>query len=189
MDISPFAVLKEVKRLPVGVYVRVIAHLVVGGFALLLLSAGSPTASDAIVEPADRAVDASSVAQGQVVVFVRPEQLKLERSPITVSSADPFLGAVQAVLAPSSTSPAAVVAAHAVETPPVAPMAPAAPYRFVGQVQDAAGATHLFLARENQLIPIKVGEVLDGQYRVAAITDSAVDLIYVPLNQVQQIGR
>jgi hypothetical protein len=162
--------------------------VVLSGFTLLTHVLRAPATLSEIVTPVERSVEATSAVQVNTVI-VRPEQLKLERRPIITSLPDPFWGADSTTSASSTQTSAIGIGPPAVATLYAEPVAQTAPYRFFGQVQDASSATQIFLARENQLIPIKVGEVLDGQYRVAAITDSTVDLVYLPLNQMQQIGR
>jgi hypothetical protein len=145
-----------------------------------------------IASPEDHVIGAAEPTESRAAqpdrVFLRPEQLSLERPAIAVHGPDPFIRGTAPVGAQVDVAPVA-------PPPPtptsevVAPSAPAMPYRFFGQVQDAKGATQLFLVRENLLFPIKVGDVLDGQYRVAAISESTIDLVYLPLNQTQQIGR
>jgi hypothetical protein len=166
--------------------VRVVAFVAVLGAAVLT---GVRLADDRSLGPIKARTDGavSAARSSSEVVFVRSDQLQLDRAALTISGPDPFRSGFGAATLPAHQI-AVVAQAPAAST--ISELAvPIAPYRFFGQVKNAAGSTQLFLARENQLIPIKVGEVLDGQYRVAAITDSTVDLVYLPLNQVQQIGR
>lgn len=65
--------------------------------------------------------------------------------------------------------------------PPPPPVPPPNPYRFAGRfLQD--GQTQVFLTRGEYPVPIKVGDVLDGSYRIDAISGASIALTYVPLN-------
>ena len=70
---------------------------------------------------------------------------------------------------------------------PGAPSAPPLPYRFAGRlVRD--GTLQIFLARGDVAIPIKQGQILDGAYRVEAIGEDRVTLVYLPLNHKDSIA-
>lgn len=72
--------------------------------------------------------------------------------------------------------------------PPPPPVAPPLPYTYIGKaVSD--GVWEVFLARgpERTLI-VRNQMVLDGAYRVDAITPPVMKLTYLPLNQVQQLN-
>lgn len=69
---------------------------------------------------------------------------------------------------------------------PVAPTAPPLPYRFAGKlVQD--GKLQVFLSRGETAIPIKQGEILDGTYRVEAIGEDRITVVYLPLGHKENI--
>jgi hypothetical protein len=159
-----------------------------GAVVLLIATQLAPGRSAGLEGATDRATEATGPSSEAKTVLISPERLQLDRPVIAVSGPDPFQKPLVPLAPPINPQPSVTDVLVATPTP-AEPIVPPMPYRFFGQVQDAASATRLFLARENQLIPIKVGEVLDGQYRVAAITESSVDLVYLPLNQVQQIGR
>lgn len=80
-------------------------------------------------------------------------------------------------------------------TPPSAPAKPAAaamqtqsapagpppmPFRVAGRVVHGADAS-VVLARGDAVLPVRVGDTLDGGYRVEAIAADAVTLVYLPL--------
>ncbi|MGZ8288693.1 MAG: hypothetical protein ACXW2U_13295 [Telluria sp.] len=70
--------------------------------------------------------------------------------------------------------------------PPPAPSAPPLPFTYIGKaVSD--GAWEVYLARSGSIYIVKNNMVIDGMYRVDAITPPTLKLTYLPLNQVQQL--
>jgi hypothetical protein len=67
-------------------------------------------------------------------------------------------------------------------------MAPPLPYTYIGKaVSD--GVWEVFLARgADRTLIARNQMVLDGAYRVDAITPPVMKLTYLPLNQVQQLN-
>jgi hypothetical protein len=49
------------------------------------------------------------------------------------------------------------------------------------------GQVYVFLARGDSVVTAKQGDVIDGVYRVEAVTESEVALTYVPLNEKQSL--
>ncbi len=72
--------------------------------------------------------------------------------------------------------------------PPVQPVAPPVPFGFVGSLDEKAGVSRVFLSKGDQLLVAKVNDVIEGRYRIEQITESAVVLMYLPLNQKQTIS-
>lgn len=70
---------------------------------------------------------------------------------------------------------------------PVALSVPPVPYRFAGKLV-REGTPQIFLAKGNVAIPISEEKVLDDTYRVEAIGEDYVTLVYLPLNQKQNIA-
>jgi hypothetical protein len=71
--------------------------------------------------------------------------------------------------------------------PPPPPSAPPLPFTFIGKaVSD--GVLEVYLARSGTMYIVRENMVIDGAYRVDAITPPALKLTYLPLNQVQQIN-
>jgi hypothetical protein len=71
--------------------------------------------------------------------------------------------------------------------PPPAPVAPPLPFTLLGKAQ-AADGLEVYLARGDKSFIVKKGDVVDGIYRVEAIAPPVMTLIYLPLNQVQQMN-
>lgn len=71
--------------------------------------------------------------------------------------------------------------------PPAPPTAPPLPFRHGGMYEDG-GPPAALLAEGERLHIVRVGDVLDGRYRVSAVGRARVDLVYLPLNQTQSLA-
>jgi hypothetical protein len=72
----------------------------------------------------------------------------------------------------------------AVAAPP--PVAPPMPYKFAG-ASVYNGQLQVFLAKGDSIIPVGLGETIEGGYRVEAIDERQITLMYLPLEQHQVI--
>jgi len=70
---------------------------------------------------------------------------------------------------------------------PPKPVAPPVPYRVAGQVIHD-GMNQVVLARDDRVFTVLEGDTVDNVYRVESIRPDAVTLIYLPLNERQQIA-
>jgi hypothetical protein len=70
--------------------------------------------------------------------------------------------------------------------PPAAPTAPQNPYKFAAKLIQG-GAAMVFLANGERVYEAKVGDDLDGGYRVESITAERVVLVYVPLGTKEEL--
>lgn len=69
---------------------------------------------------------------------------------------------------------------------PPAAVAPPLPYQYAGKVlQD--GRMSVLLSKGDRVFPIRVGETLDGAYRVETIGEDEITLIYLPLKHKERI--
>lgn len=76
---------------------------------------------------------------------------------------------------------AAAAPAQAAPQAPAVPTAPPMPYRVAGQlVRD--GVPLVVLAREDRVLIVREGEILDGGYRVESIAPGGVTLVYTALD-------
>jgi len=67
-----------------------------------------------------------------------------------------------------------------------APVAPPVPYRFAGMVLKGSEAE--FMVTKGDLVfPVKVGDTLDGMYRVESIGAEGIELLYLPLGTKDRI--
>jgi hypothetical protein len=67
-----------------------------------------------------------------------------------------------------------------------APTVPPMPYRYAGKVLQG-GQFSVLLSNGDKVFPIKVGDTLDGAYRVEAIGESQITLIYLPLKHKETV--
>lgn len=66
------------------------------------------------------------------------------------------------------------------------PAAPPLPFRFMGRLDDGA-TVKVFLRNGERVYAAAVGDVLDGQYKVARIDPRELTLVYLPLAQPQTL--
>lgn len=104
-----------------------------------------------------------------------------QRGPIQ----DAFVPRTWAVPQPA---PTPVVQAP-VSIAPSAPVPPPLPFEYLGQMSED-GKTMVFLNRGETPLVGRIGETLEGSYRIERIADNAVEFTYLPLNarQVLSIG-
>jgi hypothetical protein len=68
-----------------------------------------------------------------------------------------------------------------VKREPATPSAPPFPFTYLGRYAES-GDTVYFLVKEDRILTVRPGDVLDGGYRVEGITGSKLGLTYVPLD-------
>lgn len=66
--------------------------------------------------------------------------------------------------------------------PPPPPRAPPLPYSYMGRWQEAGDTTY-YLSRGTLPVSVRPGQVLDGVWRLDAVSDGALAFTYLPLNQ------
>lgn len=138
----------------------------------------------AIFEPANRSIDTNRQSRpSPPLTKERPSMLqKPERAMISsLNEKDIFLP--HSWLPPPPPAPPPPP-----PPPPVKPVAPPLPFSFVGTLEEKGVARRVFLTSGDQLIIVKSSDVMEGRYRVDQITDSSVELTYLPLNQKQIIS-
>jgi hypothetical protein len=67
-----------------------------------------------------------------------------------------------------------------------APVAPPVPYRFAGRVRKGS-EEEVLISRGDLVFPIKVGDTLDGMYKVESIDADRIELLYLPLGTRERI--
>lgn len=77
------------------------------------------------------------------------------------------------------------IAAQKAAAPP--PQAPAVPFTYVGMLGEGDETTVFLAQGEDRNIAAKAGDVIDGTYRVDAITETAIQLTYLPMSQAQSL--
>jgi hypothetical protein len=73
----------------------------------------------------------------------------------------------------------------AVSAAPV-PVAPPLPFRFAGQFHRESGI-EVYVARGEEIFPVKEGDILDGQYKVDSVSATEVNFVHVPSGERQTI--
>ncbi|KWK68256.1 hypothetical protein [Burkholderia ubonensis] len=138
--------------------------------------------SRAIAQAASAASAASSARVDASTPAATPrEKLAALRAPVSVESAnDPFTA--------SSWLPPPPVEAPLPTARPAPPTAPPVPFTYVGELDAKADKPQVFLSNGDQLLIVSPGDVIDGQYRVDAVSASNVVLTYLPLNQTQVVS-
>jgi hypothetical protein len=90
---------------------------------------------------------------------------------------------------PSWTEVAAEEARRSAPPPPPAPppQAPPLPFAFMGKLVDA-GKTLVFLTRDDRNYVVRLGDTIDGAYRVDEIGEHSMTLTYLPLDSRQSLA-
>jgi hypothetical protein len=99
----------------------------------------------------------------------------LERDPLVISETDLFRYVSFQPPAPNALPPQ--------PPPPPKPSTPAFPYQYFGRIVDVDGRTVTYLARGNSLVPIQSKQLLDGVFRIDAVTETQIVVTYVPLEE------
>ena len=73
-----------------------------------------------------------------------------------------------------------------IPTTPLPPTAPPMPFTYLGKAQ-AGGAWEVYLARGEKTFIVHENSIVDDVYRVAAIKPPRLSLIYIPMNQQQEL--
>ena len=99
---------------------------------------------------------------------------ELDRAPLSSRmQQDPFMTG----LPRPDAAPAPVAAA------PTRPAPPAFPYKYAGTLRHVNGTRESFLLRGADLVPIRTGEVLDGTWRIEALTEDRLEVTFVPAGE------
>jgi hypothetical protein len=70
---------------------------------------------------------------------------------------------------------------------PKPPEAPPLPYTYLGQLAEEGGIT-LFLGRQQRTLIVRAGDILDGSYRIDAVTPQRALITYLPLDIQQSLN-
>lgn len=69
--------------------------------------------------------------------------------------------------------------------PPPNPVAPPLPFKYLGQITEEGETPQVFLEYAGRQIHPRMGETINGTYRIEAITDVNIQFVYLPLNEAQ----
>jgi hypothetical protein len=150
-------------------------------WAIIGITAAGAGGSGYVLMPAKSATSAPAAAR-EVAAVQQPANgqsafatADLSRAPITAPMhGDPFGNWTAAPKA--SPTPAAAA--------PVRPVIPAFPYSYAGTLTKGHENAEAFLLRGGkELVPVKAGAVLDGTWRVEALTGDRIEVTYLPAGE------
>ena len=73
--------------------------------------------------------------------------------------------------------------------PPPKPVAPAFPYTYIGGLLDGDVRTGFFMqGSAGRVLAVHPGDTLDGVYRVDDLSDTQMNLTYLPLNETMAVA-
>lgn len=157
---------------------RLLALAALATFALAAWTAAYERPEPVPVAPPTAA--ALSTGTGRAIGM--PNQGKaLDRDPLIDADDDPFR--VVSFLPPQAAAPPAPP-----PLPPAKPTAPPFPFRYFGKMVDVNGNPVTYLARDDELIPIRVNDVLQDAYRIDAMDQNQIVVTYLPLNEKMTIS-
>jgi hypothetical protein len=65
-------------------------------------------------------------------------------------------------------------------------VAPPVPYRFAGKIITGS-EEEVFVSKGDAVVPVKVGDTLDGMYKVESISAERIEIVYLPLGTRDRI--
>jgi len=111
---------------------------------------------------------------------------KLERKQQERSKVSDVFNQTSWYVPPPPVPHAAKLAEPVTPPPPPVASAPLLPFSYLGRYGDGDTKT-VILVKGEKVYPVKVGDVIDGTYRVEKIALGTVSLTYLPLNVLQQM--
>jgi hypothetical protein len=121
------------------------------------------------VSPLPSSAGAAHPAKGSLAQAIG----ELARAPMSSRLGGDLFAAWTPATQPAATQPAAA-------TPTALPVFP---YKYAGTLKNGAGVTEAFLSRGAELVPIRVGELLDEAWRVDALIEDRIEVTFVPASQ------
>jgi hypothetical protein len=113
---------------------------------------------------------------------------KLQRGPQSEPESDPFGTRDFRPPPPPKPKEASITAAAGVlPPPPPPPQAPPLPFIYMGRLDEEQNTTVFLTAGDRNLV-VKPGDLIDNTYKVEQVTESAVVLTYLPMNQRQTLA-
>jgi cohesin domain-containing protein len=148
---------------------------------LIVAAAAVAAASVALYPPQGARND-----QGRSAQRAAPQSQSSESRLAALPAREPMGRPRGELFAARSWTPPAPPVSH-IATAPAAPVAPPMPYRVAGQLVQG-GAIDVVLAKDDRVITVRAGEMVDEQYRVESIGKEGVTLVYVPLGISQVLA-
>lgn len=150
--------------------------LLFGGLASIVgyLLLDEPAKSPGVAVAQSERAEARAAAKA-----VPPERLELpERRGFARTYGELFRAPPPAPAPEKKPQPAPVAAA---------PVAPPVPYRFAGKVLKGP-EQEVLVSKGDLVFPVKVGDTLDGMYRVESISAERIEILYLPLGTRERIA-
>ena len=113
--------------------------------------------------------------------------LRLQPRALLMGEAGDGFGAANAIFGGQDWNPPPPPPPPPSNAPPPPPMAPPLPFAYIGKAA-ADGAWEVYLSRADKVYVVRLKTVIDGVYRVDAISPPMMTVTYLPLNQVQQLN-
>lgn len=158
------------------------AALVLAIVAVVFIGSDGEGPAAAVERPAETGrVASADAAPARMDIALIPE--RLEPRVIEPVAEDAFAVKSWAPPLPPPPPPPKVAPKPVVVAPPK-PAAPALPFRYLGRLEEA-GKTLFFLAAGDQFFSAKVGQDLQGNYRLESVGGNVLNFTYLPLNIMQ----
>lgn len=164
---------------------RILAYGAALAGAAALFIFGDRTPDSGVAEAVERAPVAAAPVRAASAAANAPEPVILrvqDRAALVGDDDDPPLAGV---FGTQDWNPPPAEPPPPPPAPP--PTAPPLPFTYLGKAL-SDGALEVYLARSGTTYIVRDNMVIDGTYRVDAITLPTLKLTYLPLNQVQQIN-
>ncbi len=62
------------------------------------------------------------------------------------------------------------------------------PFKYLGQITEEGETPQVFLEYAGRQIHPRMGETINGTYRIEAITDVNIQFVYLPLDEAQTLN-
>jgi|SRR6478672_3066504 len=149
-----------------------------------------PDTGDAAARGVDTKPRAHSERQPSTAQTAALDLERLQRGPQQEPESDPF--GTRDFRPPPPPKPknaagALPNVALAPPPPPPPPQAPPLPFVYMGRLSEDESTTVFLTAGDRNLV-VKPGDVIDNTYKVEQVTDAAVVLTYLPMNQRQTLA-
>lgn len=105
---------------------------------------------------------------------------KLSRADAVEPEQDPFAGKSWYVPPPPPPPPKVQEAPR--------PTAPSLPFKYMGRMQEEGGQMVIYLTQGRRAYSVKMGDTIDGTYRLESISPGQIVLTYLPLDTRQTLN-
>ena len=166
-------------------------HMILGVLLLLcagLLAFASMNPPDPVVEavPRNSTRSTAPVARSAISTNANATITALRARSELIGPTDTAHHTLFGSLSPTPPLPSAAPAGADVPPLPPEPAAPGMPFTYLGK-QSADGHWEVYLGRGDETLIVHEQMVIDGTWRVDAITPPTMTLVYLPLKQVQTL--